>query len=218
MIRGGIMRKNKVLKGGFVSAAVALAMAVALVGCTPMSEVVPEKYGEWEGYYVYRGNVRSKTTGEEDVYLVETLEKDGVIYSVTATNDYLYQEDDIWLCLEIAPQNEIAGKTPYTSCLVRYDMENWQATPIYYGYEFDADNVHLVKEDVIVLSREGKQEVFYTVDYYGNIVEENAWRYGEYEYFADRAYAVKTEKGKISFAPVSTENCTTMFVSNAHEQ
>ena len=27
-------------------------------------ELIPESYGAWEGNYIYRGNVRSKTTGE----------------------------------------------------------------------------------------------------------------------------------------------------------
>ena len=36
------------------------------------SSLVPEQYGAWDNYYVYHGNVRSKTTGEDGEYLVST--------------------------------------------------------------------------------------------------------------------------------------------------
>ena len=50
-----------------------LAFCVIGAGCQihqTFDNLVPEEYGAWENYYIYHGNVKSKTTGEDSAYLV----------------------------------------------------------------------------------------------------------------------------------------------------
>lgn len=54
------MRKIVAAFSAFVLAVGCLS---ALSGCRP--DYIPDGFGEWDGNYIYKGNVRSKTTGED---------------------------------------------------------------------------------------------------------------------------------------------------------
>ena len=102
---------------------VSLLLAICFLGmtsCQSLYDIAPKSYGEWDGNYIYCGNVRCKTTGEEDDYLIETLEKDGVAYTVMETTDCLYEGDDIYMCLQLQQSDD---EETYTSCLARYDIK-----------------------------------------------------------------------------------------------
>ena len=47
----------------------------SLVGCDSYEDFIPleEDYGLWDGYYIYYGNVKCKTTGEDEQTLVNEI-------------------------------------------------------------------------------------------------------------------------------------------------
>ncbi len=78
-------------------------------------DLVPETYGEWDGNYIYRGNVKSKTTGEDAQYLVQSVEINGVAHQVLYCSDYDVANDTLYLTLSLSDEN-------YSTCLVSYDV------------------------------------------------------------------------------------------------
>ncbi len=69
-------------------------------GCTlDVEELLPspEEYGEWDGNYIYRGNVRAKTTGEDEELCVPEIKYEEEIYELTYSPDqidFLYIDDN----------------------------------------------------------------------------------------------------------------------------
>ena len=73
--------------------------AVFVSACQYMKDIIPETYGEWEQNYLYRGNARTKTTGEDYEQLVTTVEYDGKIYNAQHCVDSKIKGDDIYMIL-----------------------------------------------------------------------------------------------------------------------
>lgn len=95
-----------------------LAFCVLGAGCQihrSFDSLVPEEYGAWENYYIYHGNVRSRTTGEMGEYLVDDVVVDGETHVVSGCADSEIVGDTIYLCLNLQ-----VGK----DCLVAYDVED----------------------------------------------------------------------------------------------
>lgn len=95
-------------------------------------DLVPEAYGEWDGNYIYRGNVRSKTTGEDAKYLVQNVEIGGISYSVVSCNDYDVVENMMYLTLTVSDTN-------YSNCLVSYDVNAQEQTLIFHKFKNEVD-------------------------------------------------------------------------------
>jgi hypothetical protein len=77
--------------------------------------LVPEEYGAWENYYIYHGNVRSRTTGEMGEYLVDDVVVDGETYVVSSCADSEIVGESIYLCLKLQVEKD---------CLVAYNIED----------------------------------------------------------------------------------------------
>ena len=85
-----------------------------------MGDVVPEEYGEWDNNYVYRGNGRSKTTGEDYEQLVNSVEIEGENYTVLACADFEIKGDDVYMILAC----QEAWKNPPTTQYVKEILED----------------------------------------------------------------------------------------------
>ena len=94
------MKRSKRLWTGLIILAT-LCVGCVLAGCDSLYDVAPKEYGAWDGNYIYLGNVRCKTTGEEEERLIERVEKEGVSYEVTHTLDHLFVEEELYLCTQI---------------------------------------------------------------------------------------------------------------------
>ena len=81
----------------------ALALSgVLLAGCYPdLEELVPDAYGGWDDNYVYYGNFRSKTTGEDTEILIKRVDLNGTTYDVTDWTDFECVGDDMYICLSV---------------------------------------------------------------------------------------------------------------------
>ena len=62
-------------------------------GCKNVYDYKPESYGEWEGNYIYKGNYRSKTTGEDGEVLVSEVVYEGNTYQVEAYGEGNIEQD-----------------------------------------------------------------------------------------------------------------------------
>ena len=80
-------------------------------GVTPIEEMLPalSEYAEWDGNYMYRGNVRVKTTGEDAELLVPEISYHGTTYTLGETStdkDYRFIDDNTILLLALATQKQ----------------------------------------------------------------------------------------------------------------
>ena len=79
-------------------------------------DYIPDSYGEWDGYYVYCGNYRSKTTGEDGERLIQALTIDSKEYAVEECTDSVIVGDEMYVCLRVSSEDE------EFTCLAAYDM------------------------------------------------------------------------------------------------
>lgn len=185
----------------------ALAFCMFGAGCQihqSFDNLVPEEYGAWDNYYIYHGNVRSRTTGEMGEYLVKDVVVDGQTCVVSGCADSQIVEDTIYLCLNL----EI-GK----ACLVAYDVENaaqellmvehsYQpeegVTYIYQPYSiekvYENDGILLYGQrqtltvDEYGMEQTGYQSVYFTIDYDGTFKEEVLFAGYDYSRISDEYY------------------------------
>ena len=155
-----------------IVSSIAIACLCCFTGCDSLYDVAPKEYGEWDGNYIYAGNVRCKTTGEDDEYLIESLMKDGEKYTVVETTDYQYVGDDIYLCLSVQEQETQASN----SCFVCYDLKE-KTTDIIYWAEGDlqARQIYKLSETFVVLQMTDyyNNRRLFKIDYSGNVLSEN---------------------------------------------
>ena len=170
----------------------------ALVGCASIEEIAPEEYGDWDGNYIYRDNTRSKTTGEDDEYLVESVTLDGVDYKVQATQDSLYLDDIAYLCLTVESygDGETETETQSLNCLVEYDLLAQTHEVVYYDEEgLSPERIFTVHEDYIVLQREGWRQTpyYFKIDLDGNLLEDYEIAYSDCTFLgAHKEYIIKS--------------------------
>lgn len=109
--------------------------AVSFSACQGMDDVVPEAYGEWDNNYVYRGNGRSKTTGEDFEQLVESVVIDEKTHTPLACVDCKIEEDDMYMLLACQEGGKPSVDRVYhplswdsdlslTYCLVVYNIQD----------------------------------------------------------------------------------------------
>lgn len=188
--------------------AVCLASALAVgclsifSGCKP--DYIPDGFGEWEGNYVYKGNVRSKTTGEDGERLVTEVVLDGVVYDATRCTDYEFFGDDIYLCLGLAEKQdeEISGESvrgETASALVRYNVKDKMRETVISGEVREFQNIRKVTENFIVA--EGRK-----LDREGNILEEDCSYYSKYDEIGE--YLYRKENGTLFYRTWENEEET----------
>lgn len=109
--------------------------ALCISACQGMDDIIPEAYGEWEQNYLYRGNGKTKTTGEDYEKLVETVEIDGEPYNAIYCLDSKIEADDIYMLLVCQKGGEDLTVGGYTGggwewrldvvhCLVVYNIKD----------------------------------------------------------------------------------------------
>lgn len=101
-----------------------LTFGVLGTGCqihNSFDSLVPDTYGAWENYYIYHGNVRSKTTGEDAELLVTTVVVDGEECAVANCADSDIFGDTIYMCLNL--ETSSTGGKSLMEALVKYDLK-----------------------------------------------------------------------------------------------
>jgi len=180
------------------------------VGCN-FSSIVPEEFGEWESNYIYRGNVRSKTTGENGETLVTQVTKGDKTYAVLSCADYAFVGDDIYMCLNL--------NTPdfnMTQAIVKYNvkdktqenivLENTYTPEEGLTWVYQAYSIEQTFDDYMLVygHRAGTQEkengeientsvsLYYKIGYDGSLVEAESFDFAGYTRASDN-YFTKTD-------------------------
>ncbi|MBE5764804.1 MAG: hypothetical protein E7339_04275 [Clostridiales bacterium] len=86
-------------------------------GCKTLDEFLPDmsEYGEWDGNYIYRGNVRAKTTGEDEELCLPEVTYNENIYLLDKLNDqgefyYLNDNEVLFLARTQLKTNETTNE------------------------------------------------------------------------------------------------------------
>ena len=149
----------------------------ALSGCKDVYDYKPESYGEWDGNYVYSGNYRSKTTGEDGERLVSEVVDEGITYQVELNNrnysensyTFYYYGDFIYLVMNGEAVDEDLEKKE-KRFLVRYNLKEKTQETVLAETEELFEGISYVNDERIVLLDD---ERWYAVDFNGNLIEEN---------------------------------------------
>lgn len=107
-----------------------LFFSTSLVKCSYSYDEVKveeEQMGTWDGNYIYKGNIKCKTTGEDESVLIEQLVIENSVYDIDCVNDYFYKDDHIYMLLESKEYEEheesLVLKIKH-SFLIDYSIEN----------------------------------------------------------------------------------------------
>lgn len=161
-----------------IIAAVTTILSVCMlgVGCQihqSFGSLVPEEYGEWDNHYIYHGNVRSKTTGEDGEYLVTSVTESGKTYTVDGCADSAILGDDIYLCLNLSYMGENGAEIEYG--LVKYNVKTKTQDLLLLEYTYQPEegttyvyrpySIERVYEEGGLLLQGQREEI--TVDDYG---------------------------------------------------
>ena len=212
------------MKKKFLSVVLAILMAClcfGLNGCgktyPSLQELVPLKYGEWEGNYLYFANMRSKTTGEDPETLVENVQIEEKDYRVKSVEDVAYYEDLIILCFyvkeilateDVEEQQEPSVK----NCVVLYDVFHKTSKLVYVAQEsrLVADWIYQVESEEIILCNDLN---WFKIDFDGNLLidyQANFRNYNTYTIYQNY-YVVKRVRDKISYTTLDDGEFKTIY-------
>lgn len=96
-------------------------LSFTLVGCKSYEDYIPleEAYGSWDGNYIYYGNVRCKTTGEDEQLLVEEIYYNEQIYKIDSLQKFDYINKDVYMIMSFNNEND-----QYINVFLKYDIMN----------------------------------------------------------------------------------------------
>lgn len=196
------------------------AALLAFAGCD-FSHYVPEEFGTWENNYIYRGNVRSKTTGEDWQYLVNEVSAESGNYSVLSCEDYAILGDDIYLCLRL--DDKATAESENLSSIIQYDVKDKTQTTIIVDsisvsgdwggqsgvWTYEPYSIERAFEDrLIVYGRRmfkvdgadfQSDSVYYTIDLNGNFISAEVFSPNEYAKVSDDYFTtVKTDENGVT--------------------
>ena len=161
--------KGRRFLAGLLALLTALGAASAFVACEDVEDYVPASYGVWDGNYLYGGNAKIKTTGEDFTLLVSSVQTEYGELAVCGCIDYEIVGEKIYMALRL-DNGEVGGSTSLrANALVVYDTkEKTQALIKYFdnGYKedkaWDGETEYSVRiSDIVCLKGE---EVVLDVD------------------------------------------------------
>lgn len=96
---------------------------IGLTSCNKYEDLVPNSsdYANWDGNYIYKGNYRSKTTGEDEERLIKNIEYNGNTYYI---NDYNYSIYDNNLYYFFTTKSNKELKECDSSFLIKYIIKD----------------------------------------------------------------------------------------------
>ena len=208
----------------------ATAITLSFSACEKVEDYLPKSYGEWEGNYIYKGNGRSKTTGEEYEKLVESVTVDGATMYAAGCVDYEIVGDEIYMALYLSVDESVRDSY-FANALVKYDVKEKTQTLIKYfssgesgGTEsmslnepVEIDEIVCVTDTEIVVctSKWNSGSYYYKHAYIGvnfdGSLSENIYSdlYGK-PYYGDK-YFVKATETELSYRTWENAEYTTVF-------
>lgn len=128
----------------------------SLSGCIKSYEdLIPDQkeFGSWDGNYVYHGNKRTKTTGEDLEVLVKEIEYGGITYEFVMLRHFTFHNDEIYMIAYMKSKLNISEEE-YDSCmLIHYPIKTKKASVKYFSNnqdEFLSSFYHVTKDYLII--------------------------------------------------------------------
>ncbi|VEU82702.1 hypothetical protein [Acholeplasma hippikon] len=86
----------------FINFTLLLVFLCLLLGCTTYEKLAPDlsELATWDGNYFYRGNIKTKSTGEDEETLVSKFTLEGITYEVNQIQDYYILDRVIYMILD----------------------------------------------------------------------------------------------------------------------
>ena len=191
----------------FLCICIAVFCGVMSFGCVEniyyLSDIAPKSFGEWDGNYIYHGNMRAKTTGEEGKRLVSEISVGEESFHVKSPMDFTYRKDEIFMTFAL-PEDEMGEEIQNRAALVRYDIQEKKADTIYYGVgEIAPQGIYKIFDDFLLIKVE--DESILKIGYDGSILDYDASRYKDYHYAGEYIVKYQDSVGRYCYADVSTE-------------
>ena len=84
-------------------------LSIFLIGCQDYYDVEPDisEFAHWDGNYIYFGNTRCKTTGDDEEQLIETIIYNDVEYKVQECEHYEFVDDKIYMIMYFERTDEL---------------------------------------------------------------------------------------------------------------
>lgn len=134
-----------------------LFITLTLSGCRKYEDLVPEEkdLANWDGNYIYYGNKRSKTTGEDTEILIREVEYLNIQYNLFEVSDFIYLNDDIYMIAYMKNKDSISDYHYDSSMLLHYNTKEKTTAVIYFSNNQDEfiDNFFHTTEDFFIISR-----------------------------------------------------------------
>ena len=203
-----MMKKRKIAT---ILTAVALTCCCFMTSCTSLYDLAPASYAEWDGNYIYYANSRSKTTGQDDEYLIETLQYEDAEYSVYDVLDFAYKGDEVYLCLRMYITTQQAYQYDYKTCLAKYDIKDRTSQVLYWETDrMSVEGIYKMTDDYLILSTYSDYErQLIRLSYDGEILsEDDNW----VAYYKEAGnYLVDYRQGKFIYTTLENEAPIEMF-------
>lgn len=106
-----------------------------LCSCTKYEDLVPnsDDYASWDGQYIYKGNYRSKTTGEDEERLIKNINYLGKTYYIDEY-DYAIYEDNLYFSFFTKSNKELTECD--SSFLIKYITKDKTYEILYANIDF----------------------------------------------------------------------------------
>ncbi|HHU80652.1 MAG TPA: hypothetical protein GXZ35_04895 [Acholeplasmataceae bacterium] len=181
---------------------------LCLTGCMKEYEdMVPsdEELAEWDGNYIYRGNIRTKTTGEDTETLVNEIEYEGKTYNIVEVIDYHYLNNEIYMIAKLSIRNE--SNEIVSTVLYKYSPKEKEVEVIYLSNNLQS--FFYVTSDYLVLRKQNPQvDGFVKINLFNNEATDipgayNFWLLEDYLILNTGGYLKYTKLDDIEFRSIT---------------
>ncbi|MBE5739617.1 MAG: hypothetical protein E7349_02035 [Clostridiales bacterium] len=183
-----------------------------MTSCTSLYDLAPDSYADWDGNYIYYANSRSKTTGQESEYLIESLQNDSKEYAVDYVQDFAYKDDNVYLCLRMSFEMPEQSWYEYKTCFACYDIKEQTSEVLFWETEdLSVDSIYKMTADYLILNMydSNYNRRLVRMKYDGEILsEDDNWMLG-YKEAGD--YLVDWQDGAFVYTALEQEEPVAMF-------
>ena len=137
-------------------------LILSLSGCLKTEDIIPEEdYGAWDGNYIYYDNYRSKTTGEDEEQLFETIKYDNLEYQIESFCDIKFYNNHIYYLVNgFNPGN---NELNYFIIVYSFDIEEIKYYKIFEDLEYSSYFL-TIDDNYIIISIDDNSSLVYDLN------------------------------------------------------
>ena len=137
-------------------------LILSLSGCLKTEDIIPEEdYGAWDGNYIYYDNYRSKTTGEDEEPLFETIKYDNLEYQIESFCDIKFYNNHIYYLVNgFNPGN---NELNYFIIIYSFDIKEIKYYKIFEDLEYSSYFL-TIDDNYIIISIDDNSSLVYDLN------------------------------------------------------